>query len=216
MMGHHLGEEAWQRAREMQERARALGGEAAERARNFQEKARALGGEAAERARDFQEKARRYREQNGLRPPGRPEGDRPGAERPDGPRPEGRRPGGDRPDGDRPKPGAANSPQPGTNSDVQVSVSTSEGVKSKLRFSDNDVEIEVAGDNGHRILKARSHDGQQIFDGPIDTPEQRASIPAPIREKLERIRLRPGAPGAEANAFSSTQSEAPPAELGVQ
>jgi hypothetical protein len=187
-MSHHFGEESWQRAREMQERARAMGGE------------------AAERAREFQEKARRYREQNGPRPPGRPDGDRP--------------------DGDRPKPGAAIAPeeilrqvQPG-GGNVQVStensVSTTDGAKSRLRFSDNDVEIEVAGDNGHRTLKAHSRDGQPIFDGPIDTAEQRESIPQPIREKLQRIHLRPGVPGAEAAGFSSAQADGLPAELDVQ
>lgn len=205
-MGHRFGEEAWQRAREMQERARALGGEAGERARELQERVRTMGPEAAERAREFQEKARRYREQNGARPPSRPDGEHP--------------------EGERPKSSAANGPEEmlrrlhAAGGNVQISsensVSTKEGASSRLHFSDNDVEIEVAGENGHRTLKARSRDGQQIFDGPIDTPEQRESIPQPIREKLERIRLRPGVPGAEANASSSAKSDGPPPELGVQ
>lgn len=71
-----------------------------------------------------------------------------------------------RPEGDRP---------PGTQTHAKVS------------YNDDDHKLLMTIENGHKHLHAETHDGKQVFDGPVDTPEQREKIPAPIREKLERL-----------------------------
>lgn len=46
---------------------------------------------------------------------------------------------------------------------------------------------ELVVENGSKKLTARDSKGKEVFSGPIDTDEQRAKVPAELREQLERI-----------------------------
>ncbi|HEY3898618.1 MAG TPA: PDZ domain-containing protein [Chthoniobacter sp.] len=57
----------------------------------------------------------------------------------------------------------------------------------KLVMKDDTGEIELATRDGKRTLAARNAKGETIFDGPIDTEEQRKALPEDVRKKLEVI-----------------------------
>ena len=57
----------------------------------------------------------------------------------------------------------------------------------KLVMKDDTGEIELTTRDGKRTLVARNAKGDTIFDGPIDTDEQRKALPEDIRKKLELI-----------------------------
>jgi hypothetical protein len=50
--------------------------------------------------------------------------------------------------------------------------------------------IEVRSDGGHRVVTAKDAKGDTIFDGPIDTVEQREHLPDAVRQKLRQIEAR--------------------------
>jgi hypothetical protein len=58
-----------------------------------------------------------------------------------------------------------------------------------LMKDDNGV-IEITTDAGRRQLLARDAKGNVIFDGPIDTPEQRKGLPEDVRRKVEAVEMR--------------------------
>lgn len=70
-------------------------------------------------------------------------------------------------------------------------------------------QVLVSDDGEHRLKLTRTGDGRQhlhatdaegavLFDGPVDTAEQRAELPEPLGEKLERMRPRPPLAAPEA------------------
>jgi hypothetical protein len=54
-------------------------------------------------------------------------------------------------------------------------------------FGDDKQELSIALNDGHQILTAKDSNGKQIFQGPIDTPEQRKLVPQDVRAKLEEM-----------------------------
>ena len=50
-------------------------------------------------------------------------------------------------------------------------------------------EIEITSNNGKRSLVAKNTKGETIFDGPIDTEEQRKALPEDLRKKIESIEV---------------------------
>ncbi len=60
-----------------------------------------------------------------------------------------------------------------------------DGARILLRDSSGRIEIRSA--RGKRTLTARDADGKKVFDGPIDTPEQRKLIPADILPQVETL-----------------------------
>ena len=60
----------------------------------------------------------------------------------------------------------------------------------RVILKDSDGEIDVKSENGKRTLVAKNAKGERVFDGPIDTDEQRAKVPEPFRSKLEQIDTR--------------------------
>ncbi len=152
----------------------------------------------------------------GFEGPGGPDG--PDGNRPpprdgnDGPPPG--QPGGDdrRPPGGPGGPGDENRPQRGQfrgeARGLLVEPEAGDGaananVTSSSSYSDDQHTITITNTNGDRHLTAKDKEGKQIFDGPINTPEQRKAIPAEIAEKMKhldaqtriRIRVQPGQPG---------------------
>lgn len=63
----------------------------------------------------------------------------------------------------------------------------------KFLMKDEQGEIEISNMDGKRVLVAKNAQGETIFDGPIETEEQRAALPESIREKIKRIDVRAGA-----------------------
>jgi hypothetical protein len=64
-------------------------------------------------------------------------------------------------------------------------------------FGDDKQQLFISIRDGHQIVTARDSGGKQIFEGPIDTPEQRAKLPPAVRKQLdamERIRVKIGTP----------------------
>jgi len=77
----------------------------------------------------------------------------------------------------------------------------------KLSFSDETGQIEIRTQDGHRMLLATGAEGETLFDGPIDTAEQRDSVPEDIARKIDSLESQtpvPAAPSpdlADAEAF---------------
>lgn len=67
-----------------------------------------------------------------------------------------------------------------------VTVVGSEGT-TVITWKNKDGAGELRVHNGHKHLVARNAEGRVVSAGPVDTPEQRQQLPAPVREQLERI-----------------------------
>lgn len=69
-----------------------------------------------------------------------------------------------------------------------------------ISFSDEHGELKIERVNGKKMLSATDSDGKVIFQGPIDTEEQRAKVPPNVRERVEKLEKQdlpevPEAPG---------------------
>lgn len=58
---------------------------------------------------------------------------------------------------------------------------------SNLVFSDQDGALELTIKEGIKSLVATDAGGTKVFSGPVTTPEERAALPAALRERLERL-----------------------------
>jgi serine protease Do len=56
-----------------------------------------------------------------------------------------------------------------------------------MSMSDGEHTLNVTNRNGENYLVAKDIDGHVIFDGPIQTQEQRQAVPQDIRRKLDRL-----------------------------
>ena len=59
--------------------------------------------------------------------------------------------------------------------------------KATISFSDEHGELKLERVDGKKMLTATDADGKVTFQGPIDTDEQRAKIPANVRERVEKL-----------------------------
>jgi serine protease Do len=59
--------------------------------------------------------------------------------------------------------------------------------KATISFSDDKGELKIERVDGKKMLTAMDADGKVIFQGPIDTEEQRAKVPAKVRERVEKL-----------------------------
>lgn len=94
-----------------------------------------------------------------------------------------------------------------------------DGAKARLILKDNDGEIEVAAENGKRTLTAKNAKGEVVFSGPVNTKEERDSVPEQFRSKLDQIEVRQGIDEktGRAEAFAGTFSdEESPIEDNIQ
>jgi hypothetical protein len=64
----------------------------------------------------------------------------------------------------------------------------------QIQTADDKGTLTVTHNKSGRRLLAKDKDGRTIFDGPIDTPEQRAALPADLQEKLNRMPPNPMLP----------------------
>lgn len=59
--------------------------------------------------------------------------------------------------------------------------------KATITFSDAEGELKMEKVDGRKMLTAKDALGKVLFNGPIDTAEQRAKIPAGVRKRLEKL-----------------------------
>jgi hypothetical protein len=59
--------------------------------------------------------------------------------------------------------------------------------RARIIIRDDMGEIEVGGEPGKRTLTARKPDGTVIFSGPINTDEERKSVPPELMDKLKKL-----------------------------
>ncbi len=174
--------------------------------RRLQESMRAF----QERMREFQEKVEKWRKDPGnskmpevpsFQPPGTPSA-------PNSPRP---------PEPPRPgdllrevRPGGA----PQVRVDQDGAVTTWNTAQARVVVKDENGEIEVRTEDGHRTVVAKNTAGETVFSGPVDTEDQRRALPEPVRKALEKIRVqssaRPGAAAAEISSLENALRAVPP------
>jgi hypothetical protein len=58
---------------------------------------------------------------------------------------------------------------------------------SSLVSKDDQGTLELTLKDGTKTLVAKNATGEQVFAGPVTTPEERAALPAHVRERLERL-----------------------------
>lgn len=58
---------------------------------------------------------------------------------------------------------------------------------STLSYSDDDGSLELTIKDGVKSLVARDAQGEQLFAGPVNSPEERRKMPPPVRERLEKL-----------------------------
>jgi hypothetical protein len=59
--------------------------------------------------------------------------------------------------------------------------------KATVTFSDDQGELKLERVDGKKMLTAKDAKGKVLFNGPIETEEQRAKIPAKVRERFEKL-----------------------------
>ncbi len=60
----------------------------------------------------------------------------------------------------------------------------------KVSLKNSDGEIEVRSDDGRRTMTAKNAQGVTVFEGPIDTAEQRKAIPPEFQKMLDQVEAR--------------------------
>lgn len=71
--------------------------------------------------------------------------------------------------------------------DAKGNVTVTQTNSTRMAWNDGDGSGELQIENGKKRLTARDRDGKEIFSGPVDTEEQLKSLPAALRERLERL-----------------------------
>lgn len=74
---------------------------------------------------------------------------------------------------------------PGPGGAAEINIVDTE--KSRFVFRDDSGSLELSFDGGKRTLVAKGTDGKLVYEGPVDTPEQRAALPAEVRKRFERM-----------------------------
>ena len=88
----------------------------------------------------------------------------------------------------------------------KITVRIQEDGRRIIAFEDNEYALTVTVDKGgNKTLVARNlKENKTVFEGPINTPEQRAKLPPPVARRMERlgdrmrINAQPGRPGNNA------------------
>jgi serine protease Do len=58
---------------------------------------------------------------------------------------------------------------------------------SNIVYSDDDGSLDLRINEGVKTLVAKNAKGEELFSGPVTTPEERQALPAAVRERLERL-----------------------------
>jgi hypothetical protein len=76
--------------------------------------------------------------------------------------------------------------RPGGPGDRNVSVTVNTG-NSRIISEDEKGSLELTIDDGKKHLVAKNSKREEIFAGPVNTPEERKALPAEVRERLEKL-----------------------------
>jgi serine protease Do len=58
---------------------------------------------------------------------------------------------------------------------------------SNLAYSDDQGSLDLTMKDGTKMLVAKNAKGEQLFSGPVSTPEERKALPQNVRERLEKL-----------------------------
>lgn len=58
---------------------------------------------------------------------------------------------------------------------------------STLLYTDENGSLDLVFKDGRKTLTAKNPKGEEVFSGPVTTPEERKAMPAEVRERLERL-----------------------------
>jgi hypothetical protein len=178
--------------RRIQEVGRREGGDTMRRAqdqmRGMQEKMRTY----QEAMRRYQEQMREWQKNPGTEPPQMPQlpelpAEPGGSDRPGRPGEPGVRPADllrELRPGDR----------PGVRAEWSDGFSRWDATRARMVMRDADGELEVSIKDGNRMLTIKNPQGEVVFTGPVDSPEQRAAIPDRYRGKLAAMAPPPRPP----------------------
>ena len=91
-----------------------------------------------------------------------------------------------------------------------------------ITFSDDKGELKLESRNGNKVLSAKDAQGKVLFEGPVNTDEERAKIPSEVRQRFEKLQQQelpevPPAPEPPAppDSAESVRLELPPANQAV-
>ncbi|MBA2434925.1 MAG: PDZ domain-containing protein [Chthoniobacterales bacterium] len=59
--------------------------------------------------------------------------------------------------------------------------------RATITFSDDQGELKIENANGRKMLTAKDAKGTELYNGPIETPEDRAKLPENVRQRLEKL-----------------------------
>ena len=59
--------------------------------------------------------------------------------------------------------------------------------KATITFSDDQGELKMESVDGMKMLTAKDAQGKVLYNGPIDTEEERAKLPANVRQRFEKL-----------------------------
>jgi hypothetical protein len=170
----------WNRYGDAARRSVEPGGPLAERAQDASRKAQEMAREFQRRMQEFQEKVEQWRKNPNEKFPEAPKFPNlsPTPPPPSGPLP-----------GDvlrEMRPGGA----PAVQHSEHGATTTWSTANANVTIKDEAGEIEVRSENGRRMVVAKDAKGAVIFNGPIDTEEQRRELPEGVRRKLGQIEMR--------------------------
>jgi serine protease Do len=73
-----------------------------------------------------------------------------------------------------------------TNDDTTRSTRVDLG-NASISFSDDKGELKLESHNGNKVLTAKDPQGKVLFQGPVNTEEEKAKVPAEVRERFEKL-----------------------------
>ncbi|MGE9266799.1 MAG: S1C family serine protease [Verrucomicrobiales bacterium] len=62
-------------------------------------------------------------------------------------------------------------------------------MQSSVRFQDEEGSVELKTTNGGKEIIIRDQEGETVFEGPYDTPQDKEAVPAELRPRLEKLDL---------------------------
>ena len=80
--------------------------------------------------------------------------------------------------------------------------------RATITFSDDQGELKMERVDGRKMLTAKDAQGKELYNGPIETPEERAKLPDNVRQRLEKLE-RQELPGAQEPPEAPEAPEAP-------
>lgn len=86
----------------------------------------------------------------------------------------------------------ARPPEAGQREDKDNEGNAGDQERVAVQWTDAQHELTLTVRDGHRRLRAQDKAGHTIFEGPIDTDEQRRTVPSDVRLKLDRLEAQMG------------------------